>query len=261
MTERGVRGNWDFDYLQAESDDDDGWYGYDRASSHEPGTEPIPVAEIHERMDGESEQHAGDDSEVPATNGQALPLEEQPADADEPARTYGYPPLVRHRPIGTDFADSLRTLTFKAPTTPWYRTKKALVVAGVTAAVAAVGLLIIRMPGAGPEESTTVVPNATTTAVPTPTSAQPTLTHVESTPPAPPSPPPPPPPPPPPEPASPPVYTGGSQWEPSAPSSQKPPQIDVTRAPISVAPPSRPAPGHNSATPGDAPKRGGGWGW
>jgi hypothetical protein len=269
VTERGVRGDWDFHYLQAESDDDDGWFGSDRATPYDHGTEPIPVAEIHERLPGDPQRYEVDEPEsisgysTPPVAETSVPDETEmeteyaPPPAvhrvlDDKPGSNGYPAHVRPRPIASNFADSFRNLSFKVPATPWYRSKKAAIAAAVVAVVAA-GLLIVRMPGGGSGQSTTVVPDATTTAVPAPTSAQPALTHAEPTPPALP---------PPPEPASPPVYTGGGQWEPSAPSPQKPPQIDVTRAPISVAPPTRTAPGsgHDSSTPGDG-RRPGGWNW
>lgn len=177
MTERGVHSDLVFDYLQAEPDEHgDGWYGHD----HDPGTEPIPVADIHDRLKHPSE----------LLDDQPERLEDPPQqsawdDYDATPADPGHPTPLRSRPIGSDFADSFRALTFKAPTTPWYRTKKALIAAAAVAAVAAVGLLIIRMPGEASEESTTVAPNASTSAAPGPTTAQPTLTHVESTPPAP----------------------------------------------------------------------------
>jgi hypothetical protein len=236
VTEREAPVNWDIDYLPDDVDNGGGWYG------HEPGTEPIPVAQIHDELGAQGEDNASDDylDETPRDTGRAAPL------------------------ASPSYSSSISTLTFKVAPPPWYRTKKALFGAVGAAAVAAVVVLTLRIPGGDAEESTPGAPNASTTAAPTPTSAQPTPSSAL---PAPPPPPLLPPPPPPPlasdAPGQAPVHTGGNQRPRSAAPSQtqQPPQIDVTRAPISVAPPRWQAPGADSSTPGDAPKRRGGWPW
>ena len=139
---------------------------------------------------------------------------------------------------------------------PWYRTKPVAALAAIAAAaiVASAVLLVSR----GSEQTTTVAPEASTTAAPHPSSSQPAPSSV---PPAasnaPAAPPPPPPAPAPTPPASPsPVVRNDDSWTPSPPSPSKKPEIGVTRAPsFSATPPPPPAPGKNSATLGDAPRR------
>jgi hypothetical protein len=137
---------------------------------------------------------------------------------------------------------------------PWYRTKHAvtaLAAAGLAAMVVCGVLLMLRSPGTGAEESTTVSPKASTTAQPAPSSVQPTQASAPVPPPAPP--------PPPPSAAQinpAPVATDENPPpRPATPSQTEKPEIGVTRTPISVAPQPWPTtPGTNSATPGDAPK-------
>lgn len=133
---------------------------------------------------------------------------------------------------------------------------KPIVIVLAVAAVAALlgwgGLALLRGPDAA-VEPTTVVPSPSNSPS-APSTIAPTQASVPVPPPAPP------PPPPPPEQVSPgPGYTGSNQWPRSSSPSQSRsgPQINVTRAPMSVAPTApRQGPKTNSATPGDAPRRG-----
>ena len=116
---------------------------------------------------------------------------------------------------------------FEPPPPPWYRTKQALTAilaasAAVAAIVVAGVLLVFRGPAHTVDEVTeSVTPTA-------PTSAEPVATSAE--------PPPPLPPPPPPETASS-VNTAPRYEAPRVqPRQTKGPEINVTRAPISVAP-------------------------
>jgi hypothetical protein len=162
------------------------------------------------------------------------------------------------QPVGAPIAD---TLTNRSIPRPWYRTKQtkiALIAGAVIAMTVSVVLVALRGSGTAPGESTTAVTSAT----PAPSSARLSPSSVAPTQPVvPPAPPPVPPPPPPPPAEQAPVVTGSNPWPRSqAPSPTEKPRIDVTRTPMSVAPPSiKPVPGTNSATPGDAPRRG--WGF
>ena len=149
-------------------------------------------------------------------------------------------PFIDRRP-----GSATSTLTFKPAPQPWYRTRRGLVVLIAVVAVAVVLSIIplfMRNPAPDTDESTNVPP---TSAEPAPSSAPqtsnsvaPTLTSQPAPPPPPPPPPPSaPPPPPPPAQDDAPAYTreypaprGGSSSKPAKP------DIDVTRAPISVAP-------------------------
>jgi hypothetical protein len=131
----------------------------------------------------------------------------------------------------------------------------AFVVAAVVAIVVCAVLLLLHGPRGEVEQSTTVAPSPTNSTS-TPSTIEPTQASAPVEPPAPP----PPPQPPSAEQLSPgPGYGGSNHWPRSSPSpSDNGPQINVTRAPMSVAPStSRPGPKTNSATPGDAPRRGG----
>jgi hypothetical protein len=229
-SDRGVDQLWD--------DPRGGW------DEPEPDTGPIHVDEVHDSLLDHPDDSSWDDPD------------------DSPRNPYGIP--LRHALSGVPVSN---TLTFRSKARPWYRTKQAVIVligAAVAAFVVTGVLVLLRSPATDVEESTTVAPSAPISATPALTSTPPSPSGL---PPPPPSPPPPPPPPPPSaETDTAPVDTGGDPWQPSAPSTQaEKPEIGVTRtpatrAPISVAPPPRPDPGNNSATPGDGPKRGGG-GW
>jgi hypothetical protein len=132
---------------------------------------------------------------------------------------------------------------------PWYRTGRAVAAfAGAAAALVAAAVLVVtHTPSNAGEDSTVVAPQATTspatphTTAPTPMSS-----------PAPPLPPPPPPAPPQVAPA--PTWRDSAPRQ-SAPAADQPPRINVTRAPISVAP--KPVTPPVTATPG----HNGGWHW
>ena len=155
------------------------------------------------------------------------------------------------------------TLTFRATPEPWYRTNAAkLVLLGIGLTAAVTSLVVLFWPTSSPAPQDT---GTTTAPAPSP-SASPTPTQSASLqPPAPAELPPgaglpPPPPPPPPEPPPAPPQQQQPQYYPryNEPTEQKKPQVDVTRAPISVAPSIKQTP--TQATPGRN-KDGGGWGW
>jgi hypothetical protein len=163
-------------------------------------------------------------------------------------------------------ASNNSTLTFRPPRTPWYRTKQAIIaLIAVASAAVAVPLVLLVWPdnsSTGPGQSTSVAPHVSTTAQPSPSTAQPT--RVDAPPPLP-SPPPAPPPPPTEDTSS----ADTRQYPPTRPAAPEPTQkpdigvtrTPVTRAPISVAPQPRQSPEVNSAKPGDGRKgwRCGGW--
>ena len=134
---------------------------------------------------------------------------------------------------------------------PWYRTKPAAVVlvAAVIAAVVCGGWLAFRSPDSTAEQST----EAPTSAPPESSTAAPTAASAPN--PAPAPPPPPPAPPPPPPPAEPTYSAPQRQYSPryTEPTPAQKPRVDVTRAPMSVAPVPKPVPGSDSAIPGNAP--------
>jgi hypothetical protein len=150
------------------------------------------------------------------------------------------------------------SLTFRVPPAPWYRTngaKFALVVLGLGTAVAA--LVVLLWPSSTPEPQPR---DAGSTSVPAPSpSASPTQPAPPSAQPPPVSPPPLPPAPSADQmapPASPPAYHPPQYDAPT----QKKPELDVTRAPMSVAPTIKgPAGPSGSAIPGDGPPKHHGW--
>jgi len=153
------------------------------------------------------------------------------------------------------------TLTFRAMPEPWYRTnpaKIALLVVGLAATVTSVVMFLWPTSSPAPQDgAATTAPAPSPSASPTPTqSGSPSLLPSAVPPlvglPLPPPPPPPPAEPPPAAPEQQPRYYPRY----SEPSQQKPPQVDVTRAPISVAPSIKQAPA--TANPG---RNKGGWGW
>lgn len=133
----------------------------------------------------------------------------------------------------------------------WYRMKPAAAVLAVAliAAVICGGWFVLRSPSTAAERSSTGAP---TSAPPAPTKAAPTAV---SAPRPEPKPPPPPSPPPPPRPAEPTYSAPQSPYQPryTQPAPAEKPRVDVTRAPMSVAPVPKPVPGSDSNTPGDAP--------
>lgn len=148
------------------------------------------------------------------------------------------------------------TLTFRSTPRRWYRTRQAAIALAAATAVAAIAVVVLifwRGHSASVEESPTVAPSpansATPSAEPVPATGPPSAL------------PPPPPPPSPAESETAPAVTGSNPYPRYAPPDDADgPEIGVTRtpvtrAPISVAPSSRPTPGTNSATPGDGRKR------
>lgn len=129
-------------------------------------------------------------------------------------------------------AFNANTWHFKAPPTPWYRTRQALIaLAAVAAAIVALVVSVVLL-ALGGSPNTEQTPTSDTSTTPTTAASTPDTTSA--------MPPPPPPPPPPPTSASsvaPPVYNG-PRYEPRP---TKPPEIGVTRTPVtrtqlSVAP-------------------------
>ena len=224
MADRETLWGWDIDESPTDLENDHISNGH-----HNPITEPIPVVEADYDL-----------QDVPDDEPSGYP-EDQSGPSEEVGRAFSYAgPFIDRRP------GSYSTLTFKPAPQPWYRTRRGLVVLLAVVAVAVVLSIIpllLRSPAPDSEESTNVPP---TSAGPAPTSAQQTSNSVAPTltsQPAPPPPPPPPPPPTPPAQDDAPVYTrqypaprGGSSSEPNKP------DIDVTRAPISVAPEPRTPP-------------------
>ena len=143
-------------------------------------------------------------------------------------------------------AFNVTTWSFKPAPTPWYRTKQALTaLIAASAAVAAIVVSGVLLVFSGHNETVNEVTSSVTPTAPTSAAPVQVASSEAPSPPAP-SPPaatPPPPPPPPP----PPVETAASPMNP-APNYQAPrvqprqtkgPEINVTRAPISVAPQQR----------------------
>lgn len=131
------------------------------------------------------------------------------------------------------------TWHFKAPPTPWYRTKQALVaMVAVGVAVVAIVVSAVLLAFRGPSDTTDQAP--ATQAPATQTSSTPTT--VASTPeptselPPPPPPPPPPPLPPPESAAAPPAPPPAYDRPRSEPRPTRGPEIGVTRTPITRAP-------------------------
>jgi hypothetical protein len=192
------------------------------------------------------------DSHGPWTERDDPEIPQELGDASEPVDD-----LFDDRPVSV--LSDVGTLATGRVRPPRSNPVKPIVIVLAVAAVAALlgwgGLALLRGPDAA-VEPTTVAP-APSNSPSAPSTIQPTQASVPVPPPAPP---PPPPPPPPPEQVSPgPGYTGSNQWpRSSSPSqSQSGPQLNVTRAPMSVAPTApRQGPKTNSATPGDAPRRG-----
>ena len=248
MSEREAPPNLGFEYWQDDPYEDDGWFGREQV--------PEPTA-VDEVPDGPRSQ--------PATNVRDEPYARDVDRAPSaPTRRRASPTVNTWTVNGQLRASNNSVLTFKAPPRPWYRTKQATIalvaVASVVVAVPVVLLALRNSPAAGPGESTSVAPQASTSAQPAPSSAPPAPT---SAPPPSPLPPPPPPPPPTADTGSAPAYTQPDPWTP--PPTEKPEvgvtRTPVTRAPISVAPQPRQSTENNSATPGDGRK---GWhcgGW
>jgi len=148
------------------------------------------------------------------------------------------------------------------PRPPWYRTRPAAI--AILAAAAAGGLTIVVLAVGGPaadeQDPPGITPSRPSVASvePAPSATAPPPSAVA---PPPPLPPPAPPPPPSAEQISPPSGGGGHRPRPrtATPQETDKPRIDVTRAPLSVAPEPRTPP--KTATPGGNSGNGGGWPW
>jgi hypothetical protein len=278
VTERAAPPDWDAAYLTDDPDDGDGWFG------RELVTAPTTADDIYELLPGQPVGDGWDEhDENPPDVAVAPPLEDLvrtlPFDDVAATRQLEKERTFSATPRAWTTNGQLRTfspsaLTFRPPPPPWYRTRQAMIAlvgAAAAAAVVTVVVLIVSSPARDAEESTRVSPPAPTSASPAPPSAQPTPSGVAPTPIAP-LPPPPiaSPPPPPPQQAeqiqTAPVAPRQYYPSPATPPQTNAPEVGVTRtpttrAPISVAPPPQKAPENNSATPGDGPKRRGGWGW
>jgi hypothetical protein len=242
VTEREAPPSWGFDHPQIDPYDEDGWFGGEQVA------EPTYV----------------DDVPTPPHGEPALPFVEEPhVAASDPAPAA--PPPIRRASTATVNtwtvngqlrASDTSTLTFRAPPDPWYRGKQVrLALVAVAIAAVVVPLVLLAWPDSPPTS-----PGPATSIAPQPSTTQPVLSSAPPTPINVPPPPLPPPPPPPPDTGTAPTYDQ-PYWTPSPPSPTKKPDVDVTRAPISVAPPSRQSPGTNSANPGDGRKgfHCGGW--
>lgn len=192
---------------------------------HDPITEPIPVVEDEScgYGNGYTDSNAYTDAEPEYVDDLT-----DNADTQETAGAFSYAkPFLDRRPGSP--ADSL---TFKPAPSPWYRTRRGLIVLLAVIAVAVLlALLPLLMRGPGPQ-----APTNTPSTEPTPSSVQPTSTSGAPELTSQPAPPPPPPPPPPPAPDAP-VYRPQYPSSGGGSGSRAPkPEIGVTRAPISVAP-------------------------
>jgi hypothetical protein len=234
--------------------DDYGWSEELAAVFDGVDVAPAP-ADVYDLVPSQPADPERDDAREVAATEQAVPEPDDWWDAHEdvplPAPAPARPPL-RARPVA-DVGYVQPALDFAATgSAPWYRTKPAaaVLVAAIIAAVVCGGWLVLRSPSTTAEQPTEAAP---TSAPPAPSTAAPTAMSAPAPPPAPPPPLPPPPPPPPAEPA----YSAPQrQYSPrySDPTPAQKPRVDVTRAPMSVAPgPTKPIQGSDSAVPGNAP--------
>lgn len=225
---------------------------------HEPVTEPILVAGVanlsYDWSDVEvpAEPVGGNDlvADQPGEGGADEPSPE-PADSHEwhamppapPMRAQAIPE-AGYVPPPLDFA----VTRYRGQ--PWYRTKPAaaVLVAAVVVALAGGGWLLFRSPAAAVERTSTEAPTGAAL-----TSSMAAPTAVSAAKPSPRPLPPPPPSPPPDSTYSPPARQYSPRY--SEPTTAQKPRVDVTRAPMSVAPVPKPVLGSDSNTPGDAPHR------
>ena len=244
VTEREAPPHRGFDHLQADPYDDDGWFG------GEPGAEPTFVEDVPTPPYGEPAVHVVEEPYVAPREVAPAPPPPTPRASTSTVNTWTVNGQLR--------ASDTSTLTFRAPPDPWYRAKPAkIALAAVATAAVLVPIVLLAWP-----DSSATGPGPTTSVAPQPSTTQPAFSSAPPTPiNLPPLPPPPPPPPPPPaDTGTEPTYDQ-PYWTPSAPEPTKGPDVDVTRAPISVAPTPRQSPGTNSANPGDGRKgfHCGGW--
>ncbi len=264
--------------------------GPTRAYDHDPDTSPIPVLHVggsalpHSTPPWEQQRPVDDPAEsadvndlvsdrsgrpashddVDAPGLSALPIAEpgRPDWWDERADDAAAPPVAVSSPAARarPFAETAYVrpeLDFAVANfrdARWYRTKSgaAVLAAALVVAVVLGGWLVVRSPSTTAEESPTTPPPS---ASPAPRPAAPTAASAAEPKAKPPPPPPLPPPPPPPPPAGSTYSPPQRQYQPrySEPTPAQKPRVDVTRAPMSVAPVPKPVPGSDSNTPGDAP--------
>jgi len=246
-THAGGAADQDFDYTRSA--------GAGASFDDEPTTEPIPVAEAQEVEPARPGDHAWDDSATPGPADVYDLVPNQP-DVPEPPDDHRWDEhhgdVVPSRVVAAAyFRPELDFAVTDYRDKPWYRTKlaAAVVIAAVIVAALWGAWLVIRSSATTAEQSPTDAPISTP---PVPTMARPSAVS------APPAPPPPPPPPPPAAPAGPMDSAPQQQyWEPrySQPTPAQKPRVDVTRAPMSVAPVPKPIPGSDSSTPGDGGDR------
>jgi hypothetical protein len=205
---------------------------------HDPVTEPIQVTGVAELPPDPTDDYGWvecDDAPPP------------PALVQHPLRAYPLAATTYVQP-NLDFAVSDYRERHWSRSTP----AGALLVAAVIGAVVCGGWLVFRSSATSVEQSRTESP---TSAPPVSSKAPPAAVSAHTPPPAPAPPPPPPPP------AAQPTYSAPQrQYSPrySEPTPAQKPRVDVTRAPMSVAPVPKPVPGSDSNTPGDTPKDSGG---
>jgi hypothetical protein len=219
------------------------------------------MTEQHRRAAEEALEDAPTDPRLPTI---VLAEEIEDPSRDDLPPGFGVAPFANRYAAHPATTPTFTTLTFRPRPEPWYRTNAAkvvLLVLGLAAVAASVVALLWPSSDSATRDSGT-----TTTPAPSP-SATPSQTQSDLQPPAPaelppgaglPPPPPPPPAPPPPPEAAPPAAPRQYYPRYTEPSAQKPPQHDVTRAPMSVAPSIKQTPAQ--ATPGRKGGRGG-WPW
>jgi hypothetical protein len=234
--------------------DDYSWPDEDAQPAESIETPPAP-ADVYDLVPNRTDEPRWDPAtEVAATDQAVIEAPDEhrwdaPVEVPPPPPAPIRPPL-RARPVaqGSYVPPALDFAVTGAQ--PWYRGKPAAValVAAIIAAVVCGGWLAFRSPESTADQTT----EAPTSAPPAPSTAPPTAASAPRPAPLPLLPPPPPPPPPP---ADPTYSAPQRQYSPrySEPTPTQKPRIDVTRAPMSVAPVPKPVPGSDSATPGDAP--------
>jgi hypothetical protein len=194
---------------------------YDYGYTHSDGcTEPTDYVRAEP-------EYADDETAYIEVQHDSIEAEPEHLGTQQTARSFSYAePFVGRRP-----GSPLDSLTFKpAVATPWYRTRRGLIVL-IVVIVVAVALALTPLLLRGPSDEPT---NMTPSTEPAPSSVQPSATSVAPSLTSQPAPPPPPPPPPAQEPPAyrPQYPSSGGGYGSQAPK----PEIGVTRTPISVAP-------------------------
>jgi hypothetical protein len=222
VTEREAPPNVGFDSQRDDPYEDDGWFGCAQVA------EPLFVEEVPTPPHGQPVVSAAEERYVARAEVGPAPPRRAPTAT---VNTWTVNGQLR--------ASDSSTLTFRPPPEPWYRTKQAGIALLVVAAAAViVPIVVLAWP-----DSSSPAPGPSTSVAPQPSAAQPSSSAPAPTPinlPPPLPPPPPPPPPPPEDTGSAPTYNE-PDWTRPAPEPTQKPNVDVTRAPISVAPvPRRP---------------------